>query len=215
MLSKRNTTTEPEYHNHPILTDERNGLAADTDILQRIENQFDYAEHTKSKCLFFRLDLHYPSDMTDIPTDNHHFCLFASNYMKSLSRQHLNPQYFAVREQSSDSSRHHYHMAVLLDGQRTRNCIGHLHTAERLWASELGIDADDPKSLGLVNHCDKSRTGERVQNAMMLEPNSDDYEDVRNECFRRASYLAKVNQKNTQQKWQREYFASRIPKECR
>ena len=69
--------------------------------------------------------------------------------------------------------------------------------------------------LGLVNYCDKSRTGERVQNAMMLEPNSDDYDEVRNECFRRASYLAKVNKKNTQQKWQREYFASRIPKECR
>ena len=210
MSRQRKLTTAPTYHNMPILTNADRGEAIDMSILGRIERQFDYAEATKSKNLFMRLDFHFPLEM-DVPQDNEHFKHFASAFKKNLSRQGLKPQYVAVREQD-ESVHQHYHMALFLDGQKTRSCHNHLQTAERLWAHELGIQTDDAGALGLVHHCDKDKDGNPLKNGMMMDPNKDDYETVRDRCFQRASYLAKESQKNTP-KGSREYFASRLPKD--
>ena len=211
MKTKRSLTTKPTFHSYPVLANETKGLAVDEDILRRIEAQFDYAEDAKSKALFYRLDLRYP-DGAEVPADNAHFRRFASTYMKNLARQGLKPQYFAVREQSKRHNGCHYHMGVLVDGQKTRNCYGHLATAERLWEHELGLPPKEG-GYGLVNRCDKDKkTGERMLNGMMLDPNRDNYEDLKDTCFRRSSYLAKENTKGTP-KGVREYFASRLPKE--
>ncbi len=210
MKTKRNLTTAPEYQGNSILTNKDKGQAADTRILDRINAQFAYAEENKSKRLFFRYDLHFPQNM-QIPSDNEHFKRFISAYSKNLSRKGLEPQYFAVREQRR-SEHQHYHVGMLLDGQKTRSPYEHLKTADRLWANELGIETDNPSALGLVHHCDKDKDGNPLKNGMMMDPNKDDYETVRDKCFQRASYLAKESQKNTP-KGCREYFASRLPKD--
>ena len=211
MQSKRNTTTDSTFQGYPILTDAERGLAIDTDIMQKILDQFDYAEQNKSKELFYRFDLHFTQGM-QVPPDNEHFKHFISAHQKYLSRQGLSPQYFAVREQG-ESGHPHYHVMMLLDGQKTQNCYGHIKTAERQWEHELGLEADG--THGLVNYCDKDRqTGKRGANGMMIDPTKDNYEDVKDECFKRASYLAKVNQQNAP-KGVREVFASRLPKEFR
>jgi len=210
MKTKRNLITKPTYHSYPVLANETKGLAVDEDILRRIEGQFDYAEATKSKALYFRLDLRYP-DGAEVPADNAHFSHFASAYMKNLSRQGLKPQYFAVREQSKRHNGCHYHMGIILDGQKTRNPYGHLDIAERLWEHVLELPPREG-GYGLVNRCDKDKDGERMLNGMMLDPNRDNYEDLKDTCFRRSSYLAKENTKGTP-KGVREYFASRLPKE--
>ena len=214
MPRNRNLTTKPEFQSYPVLTGDNNNLPLDTDILQRIDNQFHYAEDTKSKTFFFRFDLHFPKNM-QVPADNEHFKHFISPYMKNLSRKGLEPQYFAVREQRK-SEHQHYHVGVLLDGQKTRSAFNHLQLADRLWASELGIETDNPAALGLVNHCEKDKkTGERMINGMMIDPTKDNYEHAKDSCFRRASYLAKENQKHMTPKGHREYFSSQLPKEYR
>ena len=212
---KRNLTTKPTYHAYPILTDEKKGLAADTDILSNIEAQFRYAERTKSKAYFMRFDLHFPQEGIAVPPDNRHFSTFMSRFMKTLSRQDLMPQYFAVREQSRrEEGRHHYHVMMFLDGQKTQSTHNHLATAERLWANALGLPPQDG-GYGLVDHCNSLRREDGLMpNGIRLDRNSYSAGDRRDWCFRWASYLAKVNQKNTP-KGQREYFASRLPKEYR
>lgn len=212
MQSKRKTTTDSTYQGYPILTDADKGLAIDTDIMKKIINQFDYAEYDKSKVFFFRFDLHFPQDM-QAPPDNEHFTRFMSAYSKKLSRKGLEPQYCAVREQKKSSQNPHLHVIMFLDGQKTRNCQNHLNTAERLWEHELGLEADG--THGLVNYCDKDKkTGERMVNGMMIDPTKENYERVKDKCIERASYLAKVNQKNAP-KGVREVFASQLPKEYR
>ena len=210
MNRKRNTTTSSTFQGYPILTDAEKELAIDTDIMQKIVKQFDFAEYDKSKVFFFRFDLHFPQEM-QVPQDNEHFKHFISPFMKNMSRKGLEPQYFAVREQRK-SENQHYHVGVLLDGQKTRNCYGHIKTAERLWEHELGLEADG--THGLVNYCDKDKkTGERMLNGMIIDPTKENYELVKDKCVERASYLAKVNQKNMTPKGQREYFASKLPEE--
>ena len=212
MQSKRNTTTDSTYQGYPILTDADRGLAIDTDIMKKIINQFDYAEYDKSKVFFYRFDLHFPKDM-EATQDNEHFTRFMSAYSKKLSRKGLEPQYVAVREQKSSEKPPHLHCIMFLDGQKTRNCQNHLNTAERLWEHELGMEADG--THGIVNYCEKDKnTGERMVNGMMIDPTKDNYEIVKNKCVERASYLAKVNQKNVP-KGVREVFASKLPKDFR
>ena len=46
----------------------------------------------------------------------------------------------------------------------------------------------------------------------MLRKDDPEYERKYDQCFRRCSYLAKVNQKDASPKHQRELFSSRIQK---
>ena len=46
----------------------------------------------------------------------------------------------------------------------------------------------------------------------MLRKDDPEYERKYDQCFRRCSYLAKVNQKDSSPKHQRELFSSRIQK---
>ena len=130
--------------------------------------------------------------------------------MKNLSRQGLKPQYIAVREQSREKHQH-YHVALLLDGQKTQSIHNHIKTAERLWDSALGLEPRE-NGYGLVDDCTTSRTGDKQVNGVMLRPDDPDMEEKKDDCFRRASYLAKTSTKGNPPKYQREMFSSRIPK---
>ena len=142
-------------------------------------------------------------------TDNKLFISFQAVFMRNLTRQGLKPQYIAVREQSREKHQH-YHVALFLDGQKTQSVYNHINNAERLWENKLGLPARE-ESYGLIDDCTVSRDGKPQVNGVMLNPRDPDYEAKRDECFYRASYLAKVNTKKTPQ-GQREVFSSRVPK---
>ncbi len=201
------TTTAETYHDYPIMTDKAKGLACDIKILNEIERQLDYAEETKSKVFFMRYDIRFPEGYTH--ADNGVFREFQSKFMKNLSRQGLKPQYVAVREQSREKPQH-YHVALLLDGQKTQSIHNHIQTAERLWDTTLGLPARE-NGYGLIDDCTTSRTGEKQVNGVMIRPDDPDMKAKKDDCFRRASYLAKTNTKGNAPKGQREMFSSRIP----
>ena len=132
----KRTTTKSTYNNHTIMTNKERGLACDIKILDEIERQFQYAEATKSKIYFQRMDLRLPEGHEH--TNNDLFREFQSKFIKNRSRKGLKPQYVAVREQSKEKHQH-YHVALWLDGQKTQNIHDHIATAERLWNKTLGL----------------------------------------------------------------------------
>ena len=201
-------TLDSHYDNYSIMTDRERGLSCNTEILREIKRQFDYAEESKSKVYFFRYDARFPENMH--PKGNEIFSDFQANFMKNLSRQGLKPQYVAVREQSKEKHQH-YHVALLLDGQKTQSIHNHIQTAERLWDSALGLEPRE-NGYGLIDDCTTSRTGEKQVNGVMLRADDPDMESKKDDCFRRASYLAKTNTKGNAPKFKREMFSSRIPK---
>ena len=170
-------------------------------ILNEIERQFDYAEETKSKVFFMRYDIRFPEGYSH--ADNEIFREFQANFMKNLSRQGLKPQYIAVREQSREKHQH-YHVALLLDGQKTQSIHNHIQTAERLWDSTLGVPARE-NGYGLIDDCTKSRSGAKQINGVMLRRDDPEYEKKKDDCFRRASYLAKSIPKAIPQKVRESY----------
>ena len=80
-----------------------------------------------------------------------------------------------------------------------------------MWDSALGLKPRE-NGYGLIDDCTTSRTGAKQINGVMLRPDDPDMEKKKDDCFRRASYLAKTNTKGNAPKYQREVFSSRIPK---
>lgn len=100
MKRKVKETTEQIFHNHTIMTDKKRKMSCNIKILNEIEKQFEYADKTKSKVFFMRYDISFPEGYDH--ADNSIFREFQSKFMKNLSRQGLDPQYVAVREQSRE-----------------------------------------------------------------------------------------------------------------
>ena len=208
MKRKVTETVESTYSDYSIMTDKERGLSCNTSILKEIEKQFNYAEESKSKIFFMRLDVRIPDGM--YIDNNKTFRDFQANFIKNLSRQGLKPQYIAVREQSKEKHQH-YHVALLLDGQKTQSIHNHIQTAERLWDSTLGLLVKE-NGYGLIDDCTTKRNGEPQENGVMLRPDDPEMEKKKDDCFKRASYLAKTTTKGNAPKGQRELFSSRIHK---
>ena len=203
----KESTTETTFNHHPIMTDKEKGLSCSQKILNEIDRQFEHAEKTKSKIFFMRYDIRFPKEYGQ--ANNNVFRNFQSKFMKNLSRKGLKPQYVAVREQSKEKHQH-YHVALLLDGHKTQSIHNHIETAERLWDSTLGLPERE-NGYGLIDDCTTNRNGEKQVNGVMLRQDDPEREQKKDECFRRASYLAKINTKGYAPKGQRELFSSRIP----
>ena len=105
----------------------------------------------------------------------------------------------------------------MLDGHKTQSIHDHIQTAERLWEKTLNLhpkydDAGRATSYGLIDDCMRNRQGQPQENGVMLRKDDPNYNSQYDQCFRRCSYLAKVNQKDSFPKHQRELFSSRIQK---
>ena len=203
-------TDAPEFNNHPILTDKDRGLRCDKKILQAIDTAFNHFFDNHDRGFFIRYDPRLPEDDYSHPS-NEAFRAFQANFVKNLSRQGFDPHYVVVREQSSEPSREnhqHYHGFLLLDGRKTQHIDKHIKKADELWANALGI----PGTRGLVDDCTKDKYGHKQPNGVMLRKDDPDYQRKLDGCIQRASYLAKVNQKEKTPRKVRELFSTRINK---
>lgn len=208
-MKRRKLWKQDEYDQHPVMVNADQEHFCDEKILKKIKEQFDYAEQTKSKIWFMRYDVRFQGEERE-RSDNQLFSEFQSKFIKNLTRQQLKPQYVAVREQSREKHQH-YHVVLWLDGQKTQSIHNHIQTAERLWDRTLALP-ERPNGYGLVDDCTKSRAGQKQVNGVMLRKDDPDYESKKDDCFRRASYLAKVNTKADDLNGSREIMTSRIPK---
>ena len=209
-MRRRKLWKEDTYGSYPVMVDVEKEQFCDEKILETIKEHFDYATQTKSKILFMRYDVRFQQGECE-HCSNELFRTFQANFMKKLSRQGLKPQYVAVREQSREKHQH-YHVALLLDGQKTQSIHNHITTAERLWNRTLGLPNRE-NGYGLIDDCTKSRAGTVQINGVMLRRDDPEYESKKADCFRRASYLAKINTKADAFNGNREIMTSRVPKD--
>jgi len=184
MRKQRKLTFEKTFHDHPIKTDIVKGYACDERILNAIERTLDSSLEQSSKSLVVRYDVRFPHGTSIDPSSNKTFKSFQSDFCKHLSRKGLKPKYVAVRE-CDTSPNPHYHVALMLDGQKTQNPIGHLKKAEATLARKLGMDTD--RNNGLIHSCETA-TSSHPYSVMVKRNEFETYNDV----FNSLSYLAKV-----------------------
>lgn len=198
-------TYETHYHGYPILTNQQKQQGCNTQILDKVESLLDHTTKKHNKVFVFRMDLNYPKDYK-APEDNKHIQTFMSKFIKYGKRQGYDPDYLWVREQSREKHQH-YHLAVFCDGNKIQHPQKLLNKAEDHWGQTIG---QDPK--GLVDHCTRSRQGQSQPNSYMMRRNDDDFEEKKQACFQRCSYLAKTNTKGYAPHKIREIATSRLPK---
>ncbi len=175
------------------------------DILEAVYSRLEDMNNKHSKTLCIRFDLRYPQGHCP-SSSNENISTFTNSFTTYLKRKGLDPQCVWVREQSMEKHQH-YHFMLLLNGNLTQNAYGHLKKAEELWGKRLGCE-----STGLVDYCDRSRSGEKQPNSVMIRRTAPDAQEKLEECMYRASYLAKTNTKGNAPYRQREWGASRLKK---
>ena len=110
---------------------------------------------------------------------------FNQRFIEKEKRAGYDPLYITAREVSS-LGRIHYHMALFLDGNATRNTYQHFQNAEHVLQNVIGPEYN---ASGLIDQCKHI-----CRNGIMVERNTTDMTDL-NEVLRQLSYLAKIDQK--------------------
>ncbi len=187
-------------------------------ILQRSNELINYMIFNHNKTLLIRIDLRLPSSYVHNGL-NDEIEQFNKNMVRCFRYGNIDIKYIVVREQSS-SNHPHYHVLIIVDGNKIQNPYAVLETATRIWNSIVGSDAS-----GLVHLCQhqpghpipplemirrpSSRaTGER------LEQQTAAFERAKQIAFDHASYLAKEFTKGNAPAGVREMLASQIRRKC-
>lgn len=217
-MKYRQTTTESNFNGLPINVGSFGNLPSYTDILHHILNHFSAMIWKHNKVLFVRFDLHFPYGYACVANNNE-----ISNFIKLLkeyyTRHDIDSHYLWVREQSSTNNLPHYHIIALFDGNKIQKYYPVVERAGLIWSRIVRSD-----ERGLVNYCDKDYQGIKVENGIMIRRPSSlsegerlaeqqrKYEEDFNRCFKWASYLAKINQKQNIPSAVRRFGSSNIPK---
>ena len=160
-------------------------------ILKAIDNVREAYMDRQSKTFAMRGDVHLPegSDQSLIMKVNHRF-------IESQRNKGYDPAYIMVREISKEG-KIHYHMVLLLNGQKVQSTYYVFKDMERILNNVAGPG-------GSINHCDNGH-----RNGIMVKRDDPDPKNM-NEFKRQCSYVAKTEQKaNVKGKT---YFSSRIKK---
>ncbi len=121
---------------------------------------FLYYCNKHSKCYVLRFDFHFPQHIDKQPLTEAQRELYAdpskrkemrmntlSYFIKKLKRKKLDPFYLCACERSQDASYEHYHLLLLLDGNKTNNVWGHLEELTKIWSGNLGLSTEENGGL--------------------------------------------------------------------
>lgn len=184
----RRITQDKTYNGHPLSNSEKLNQGSYTEILQATQSLFDHMIQRHRRVFFTRFELKYPAYSSgQYPDNNALLSRFIEALMLHCKRRNYDPKYLWVRE-SSESGQFHYHIMILLNSDIIQNAYGLLNKATELWGRCLNIE----NASGLVH---LSLTDENRYGGFKIIRNAPDYPQVYDQCFERASYLAKCYSK--------------------
>jgi hypothetical protein len=199
-----NITKENNYNGHPLSTTFKNDQGFRTVILDKIFGLLDHMTKHHSKVFFTMFELNYPANSSGMyPDNNALMSMFTEALMTHYERAGHDPKYLWVRERSS-TGQFHYHIMVLLDGNKTQNVHGLHAKAIELWGRRLGRDGN-----GYVQLC-RSNVYDNGYGGVQLIRNSPVFQQMLEHCFQWASYLAKCYSKGDSPAYINEYGYSRL-----
>ena len=172
----------------------------------------DSMSRRHSKVLQERVDLRYPKTVKSDGSNTDFSCTL-QNYTKDLTRNKVDVQYFARREQSIQSDNPHLHVAILVDGNKRRCRQTLLEQMEKHWANTLKMSVEEVHAKKLVYPCNHDQDGNPRPNGYMLERNAIDFNDTREAMIRQLSYLTKHDPEDTTPSSTRKFFISQFQKD--
>jgi hypothetical protein len=184
-------------------------------ILHKIHERLMWMTNKHCRIFFIRFDLRFPVNYLASGDNGEISHLFKIMKENAYNRE-IDVHFVWVREQSREKHQH-YHCVVFINGSLVRHYRRFLGEVERAWGQVLGCDAQ-----GLVDWCDRDRSGLPVENGIMIERprqnaqgdpfvvQNEMYNDSLRRSFEWASYLAKTNQKDNTPYGIRRFGASQL-----
>ena len=162
-------------------------------ILVALDNLLDdYISH-HSKTFVMRLDIHLPKEM-----QQEKILHFNHRFIEKEKNAGYDPKYAMAREVSRKGNTH-YHMALFLNGNKTKSIYRHVKNAENVLRNVVG---EEKQGEAWIERCDKT-----FKNGILIRRNDPDRK-ARMEVERQISYLAKSEQKEGVQG--KTFFTSRL-----
>ena len=191
-MPRSNLTHDDSYRGLPIRPDSHGNCL---DILECTHRLMADMLSRHSRVFGGMLTLNFPRGTGYLP-NNDHMIQFMDRFATYLNSRGIDYAYVWAREQAEPGAQHHYHLLLMLDGDKTWAFYGgHLETASRMWAEVVGV----PKE-GLVHLSEWDEAGDDrfpyVRNGGVMVRRSDPgFKEALGLLFERFSYVAKQSTK--------------------
>lgn len=201
------TTTSNTYRGYTINTGKNNNLPCYTKPLDQIIDAVEYMTDNHTKVLAERLDIHSEKKSDRVLTRRDITRAIEntkrninSKFKDSKNKPDLNV--IITTEQTSPEANPHFHVMVLANGNAIQNGYSIYTELNKQVKTRLGTDND-----GLVHF-----SGSNGKTGIMIDRNSDDFEQQMNNAVHAGSYLAKTRSKEHNPKGSRVSSSSRRKK---
>ena len=184
----RNVLIRNTYNDKALSESHKNNQGFYEEILQALESIFEDMTRRNRRVYFSMYGLRFPAgSISRYPNDNSLLSKFIEALMRQCKRKNCDAKYLWVRENSS-TGQFHYHLVLLLDGNKVQDAKSIMLVATYLWQKCLDIN----NGFGLV-HVSKIDDHERNYYAKGIKINKSDdhFQIVYDKCYQLASYLAK------------------------
>ena len=207
-MPKKKTFIDNQYHGTKLSDTPREFSCT---YMQSIENLLWTMTERHSKVLIARLDLRFPKDH-NADKSNRDFSKTMQAVCQEFTRKGYDPQYVAKREQMT-SENQHYHVGILLDGNKKRSISAVRETVEKHWARQLDIPLEEVQQKALVYPCNKAPDGSFRSNGRMIKRGSWEQKTDEKESLKQLSYLAKVDSRDVTPSSTKKFFTSQFIKD--
>ena len=184
---------DSKFYSYQINTGKNNNLGCYDKIIQKIKYVLDNMLDNHSKIMVVRFDIRFPIN-ANIENYRELVSEFDYNLKRKLNRERIvgghkvDAKTIYVEEQNR-GEHPHYHFAVIVNANAKHKYHDILRTVNGLWMDMLGS-----YELGLVDYCNK------YENGIIIDKNSDNYNESYDKVLYQLSYLAKVHSKENRDK---------------
>lgn len=201
------TTSSEKYRGYDINVGNDKKLTCNTTTLDQIVDTVEHMTEKHSKALCTRVDIHSEKDSDKIITGRDMTRILENtkrNINSKFKESPNKPDIHAIwtTEKTSEENNPHYHAFFLSNGNAIRNGFTIYETVNNQVKKKLNTEKD-----GLVHYCESNKG-----NGIMIDRNSEDFEQQKNAAVYAASYLAKSRSKEHNPKGSRVSSSSRLTK---
>lgn len=201
------TTTSNTYRGYPINTSKNNNLPCNTKCLDQLVNTVEYMSENHSRILAVRADVHSEQDSEKVLT-RRDVTRVIENTKRNInsrfkdSKNNPDIKFIVTTEQTSPEANPHYHVMAFANGNAIQNGYSIFSELNKQVKNKLDTDND-----GLVHFSESNG-----QQGIMIDRNSNDFEQQMNNVVYAGSYLAKTRSKEHNPKGSRVSSSSRRTK---
>ena len=207
-MPRKKTFIDNQYHGTKLCDTPRE---FSYDYIRAIDGVITTMTERHSKVLVVRFDLRYPKDH-NADNSNKDFSSTMQAVCQEFGRKAYDPQYVARREQVT-SENQHYHVGLVLNGNKKRSIKAVRETVEKHWANQLDIPLEEVQQKALVYPCNKAPDGSPRENGRMIKRGTWDNHKQKQDTMRQLSYLAKVDENDLTPSSTKKFFTSQFQKD--